>query len=246
MNSNWFIKFRENNPTSTRIYMLPFAGGNAGMFANWADEFPDLAVVGVQYPGRGSRFMEPCVDDAQTMADQLAQSIENEPDHYFFIFGYSMGAILAFETLVALKPSIRQLCLGLFVAARAAPGYEHHIEPLNTLDNEHFIKKLRSMGGAPDEVLADKDLMEVLMPMLRADFRLSERYQLIHNTVLPISITALYGDNDPYANYEATKGWSRHSSREYKHIKFVGGHFFINDSGDLLKSVVRETIDATI
>ena len=73
------------------------------MFANWADEFPDLAVVGVQYPGRGSRFMEPCVDDAQTMADQLAQSIENEPDHYFFIFGYSMGAILAFETLVAFK-----------------------------------------------------------------------------------------------------------------------------------------------
>ncbi len=242
MDNIWFVRHSEPANPTARLYMLPFAGGNAGLFADWAEEIPDVSVVGVQYPGRGARFMEPCISDAGTMAVHLARLIEDEADRYFFIFGYSMGAILAFETLVASNPLVRQRCLGLIVAARAAPDHQSHIAALHTLDDPTFIEKLRELAGVPEEVLAAQDLMELLMPMLRADFRLSECYQLTHQTVLPVAITALYGENDPYADKGATLGWSRYTSEGFQHITFPGGHFFINEHKARLKASVRDVI----
>jgi surfactin synthase thioesterase subunit len=246
MDNAWFVRHSEPANPTARLYMLPFAGGNAGLFADWAEEIPDVSVVGVQYPGRGARFMEPCISDARTMAGHLARLIEDEADRYFFIFGYSMGAILAFETLVASNPLIRQQCLGLFVAARAAPDHQSRIVALHTLDDPDFIEKLRELAGVPEEVLADQDLMELLMPMLRSDFRLSECYQLTHKAILPIPITALYGENDPYADKDATLGWSRYTSGGFQHNIFPGGHFFINEHKGRLKAIVRNVIKARL
>jgi surfactin synthase thioesterase subunit len=242
MDNIWFVRHGEpTNPTAT-LYMLPFAGGNAGLYADWADEIPDVSVVGVQYPGRGSRFMEPCISDAGTMAGHLARLIEDEADRHFFMFGYSMGAILAFETLVASSPLVRQRCLGLFVAARAAPGHQRRTAALHELDDPNFIEGLRELAGGPEEVLADKDLMSLLMPMLRSDFRLSERYQLTHKVILPIPITALCGENDPLADKDATLGWSQYTSRNFQYDTFPGGHFFINEHKIRLKAIVRNII----
>jgi surfactin synthase thioesterase subunit len=244
--NEWFIGFSSAPAPAVRLYMLPYAGGNAGMYADWGKAIKNTSVVGIQYPGRGSRFMEPCLDDANTMSKKLAQMIEREDEHYFFVFGYSMGAILAFETLVALKPSMRQRCLGLFVAARAAPDYQSTITPMHTLNDLEFIDRLQQLGGVPIEILEDLELMDLLMPMLRSDFRLAESYALAHNTKLPIPITALYGETDPYANKVSSMRWSRFTSEKFQQIALPGGHFFINEQINLLKNIVKDVIDSRI
>lgn len=222
--------------------MLPYAGGNAGMYADWANTLPNVSILGVQYPGRGGRFMEPCISDAKTMASKIAKLIEQEESHEFFIFGYSMGAILAFETLVSLKQSALERCLGLFVAARAAPGPKPTSNPMHNLDDIKFVDRLKKLGGVPQEVLEDSELMELLMPMLRSDFRLAEQYTLTHNTTLPIPITALFGETDPYANKDSCAGWSHFTSKEFRQVMLPGGHFFIKEQINLLKSIITDVI----
>ena len=242
MENEWFIGFSPAPNPAVRLYMLPYAGGNAGMYADWGKAIPNTSILGVQYPGRGSRFMEPCIDDANTMSLKLAQMIEHEDEHYFFVFGYSMGAILAFETLVALKPSMRQRCLGLFVAARAAPDYQSVVTPMHTLNDLEFMDRLQQLGGVPREILEDLEVMDLLMPMLRSDFRLAECYTLAHNTKLPIPITALCGETDPYANKHSSMGWSRFTTERFQQVILPGGHFFIKDQINLLKNIVKDAI----
>ena len=145
MENDWFIRFSPTPAPTAQLYMLPYAGGNAGMYADWAKAIPSASILGVQYPGRGSRFMEPCISDAKKMAIELANLIEREGNHRYFLFGYSMGAILAFETLVALKPSAREQCLGLFVAARAAPDCKPVITPMHTLSDSKFVNRLKQL-----------------------------------------------------------------------------------------------------
>ena len=243
MENDWFIRFSPTPAPTAQLYMLPYAGGNAGMYADWAKAIPSASILGVQYPGRGSRFMEPCISDAKKMAIELANLIEREGNHRYFLFGYSMGAILAFETLVALKPSAREQCLGLFVAARAAPDCKPVITPMHTLSDSKFVNRLKQLGGVPQEVLDDYELMELLMPMLKSDFRLAEQYALTHNTILPIPIIALYGEKDPYATKSLTKGWSRFSSESFEHIMLPGGHFFINEQITLLQTIVKNIVN---
>ena len=246
MDNSWFVRHGKPANPKARLYMLPFAGGNAGLYADWAEEIPDVSVVGLEYPGRGTRFTEPCISDAETMAGQIAQLIEFEADRHFFMFGYSMGAILAFETLVTLNPHVQRFCLGLFVAARAAPNHQRRTAALHTLDDSGLLEGLRECAATPEEVLADREMMAVLMPMLRSDFRLAECYKPTHNAILPIPITALYGENDPLADKEATLGWSNYTSGGIQYNRFPGKHFFIYEHKAHLKAIVRNVIQGRL
>ena len=242
MNNSWLINFSDIDNFKPRMYMLPFAGGNASMYADWADDIPDVSIVGIQYPGRGARYMEPCISDASIMASKIAQLIEYQEDQHFFIFGYSMGAALAFETLAKLKHKTQAKCLGLFVAARGAPDQISQRKPIHALDDISFIENLRDIADIPEEVIGDGELMDLLMPMLRSDFKLAESYQRIQKLVLPINITALFGEKDPYADRDASLGWSGYTSACFQYRSFSGGHFFINEHKNQLKFIVRENI----
>jgi surfactin synthase thioesterase subunit len=97
-------------------------------------------------------------------------------DRPFVLFGYSLGAAIAFETARGIRRETGADPLGLFACARRGPQLEIRHPPRHLLDDAAFKKVLRQLGGTPEEALANDELMDVLLPLLRADFELTETY----------------------------------------------------------------------
>ena len=84
-----------------------------------------------------------------------------------------MGALIAFELAQAIANDDRlPNPERIFVAAHRAPQLPLQRAPLSDLSAEAFVDKLKQYGGFDDEILNNAEMMELLLPTLRADFTL--------------------------------------------------------------------------
>lgn len=113
-----------------------------------------------------------------------------------------------------------------------------HPHPIHHLDDDKFLRELRQLGGVPKEVADDSELMDLMKPMLRADFTLAETYHRDIGRSLTCPITALGGDNDPIADFEAVSAWRQHTTGPFDLKIYPGDHFFIRKiEADLLRAL---------
>jgi medium-chain acyl-[acyl-carrier-protein] hydrolase len=154
-------------------------------------------------------------------------------------FGYSLGALIAYETSKQLIQN--GLCppLELVVAAARAPHIPRKTAPVSSLPDTEFIAKLRSYGGTPEPVLQDKDLLGHFLPILRADFATAENYRLSQFTPLPCPITAIAGSSDNSVGVSAVAAWEMHTSGRFALHQLEGGHFFIHKQLHSVIAIVR-------
>ena len=93
-----------------------------------------------------------------------------------------------------------------------------------------FIKKINQLNGTPKEILQDKELMKLLLPILRADFSVLETYNYAPRQPFNFPITALGGFNDPEANETELVAWCQQTNQSFQHYLFPGDHFFIHSA----------------
>jgi len=217
------------------MFLFPYAGGGPAVFGKWSAEFgPHIETFIAHYPGRGSRFNEPLIHRIEQLVDELAGAIQPYLDKPFALFGHSFGGLIAFELAKQIQPQT------LFVSGCGAPHLPNPHLPLHDLPNPEFIKLLREFNGVPIEVADNSEMMELLLPMLRADFEAFENYQ--PNThQLNFPIIAFGGRDDPLVNREQLDGWARHTSANFSTQYFSGDHFFINtNKTDVIASINSE------
>ena len=99
------------------------------------------------------------------------------------------------------------------------------------------------MGGTPDEVLNDATFMNILVPRLRADFRLAENYQYHHGTKIQCSATVFCGENDTLAEAEHMSQWSELVTGETKVHNIRWGHFFLHSHTDEVLQLIRNCLE---
>jgi len=155
------------------------------------------------------------------MLDELYKAIQSLSDKPYVFFGHSMGGLIAFELARKLQPQI------LFVSGCGAPHIPDPNPPIHNLPNDEFIKSLQRLNGIPGEVLNNAELMEIILPSLRADFELLENYQYTSNDRLVCPIIAFGGLDDSHVSREHLEGWALHTNN-FKSQHFPGDHFFIN------------------
>ena len=120
----------------------------------------------------------------------------------------------------------------LFVAAHRAPQLPDPDPPTYHLPEQEFIQELRRLQGTPEEVLQNRELLQVLLPLLRADFAICETYHYTHETPLPCAISAFGGLQDADVSREALLAWRKQTYGPFKSRFFVGGHFFLYKNQD--------------
>jgi medium-chain acyl-[acyl-carrier-protein] hydrolase len=219
---------------AVRLFCFPFAGGGASTFRDWPERLPgEMEVCAVQYPGRENRISEPPIDNLHVMVNTLFHLLLPRLDIPYAFFGHSLGARIAFET--AKKLSKERGCHPdcLFVSGSRAPHIRAKLQ-LYQMEDSEFINSLRRYAGTPEAVLQDSELMNIFLPMLRADFVLDEKFDSDPGERVEFPIYAFAGDNDEIAPLHEVEAWRRFTNGHFEMKVFKGDHFFFKKVQPLL------------
>lgn len=223
-----------------RIFCVPYAGGGASVYRGWAKAFPDTAgVYPVQLPGRENRIGESLLYGMRELVEGISEAIFPYLQCPFILFGHSLGARIAFEVARNLREKWKIQPCCLIVSGSRAPHIPEP-RPLHHLPDDAFVEELRRFSGTPESILKSRELMEIFIPILRADFTVDETYAYLEAVPLECPIAAFGGTEDLEANQEELGAWARHTSSDFTLEMIEGDHFFLQTGKDfLLPSVSR-------
>ena len=222
-------RWTKGKPCAMRLFCFPHAGAGAAVYSGWADLLPrGIEVCGVRYPGRESRLREPPHQSIPGLAEQLADELLPWMDLPFAFFGHSMGALVAFELARCLRKHQRRGPLILYASGRVAPHLVQLREPICHLSDAEFLERVGRMGGTPQEAFAQPELLELLLPILRADLGACEKYNCVADKPLDCPIVALGGSYDPQVTRHDLEAWQQHTRQEFSSRLIDGEHFFVS------------------
>ncbi|WP_246791520.1 thioesterase II family protein [Bradyrhizobium commune] len=212
-----------------------------------ARSMPENIEVGaVQLPGRWNRRREPLLTRVSDASRSLADEITHLSRMPYVLFGYSLGGLIAFETARILAQDARQQQpQALIVAAIEAPTEKLSLPHLHTLPDAEFIKKqmARYPGGISPAVVAEPDLLEMLLPILKADMKMYETYQYLPGTPLACPIYAIAGEQDHLCPPSSMAGWEKETRGSFFSEAVAGNHFFINNTVDRMRATILRALD---
>jgi medium-chain acyl-[acyl-carrier-protein] hydrolase len=239
----WFNRPRPNPNASLRLFCFPYAGGSATIFRPWPDlMLRSVEICAVNIPGRLARLLEEPFTRLAPLVDALAQVITPWTDRPFAFFGHSMGALISFELSRKLRTIGAPLPERLFISGRRAPHLPDPDPYRHTYPDHQFIEELGRLNGTPPEVIANPELMQLMLPLLRADFSLCETYEYRPEPPLPCPLTAFGGLQDPEVPPESLEAWSQHTTCAFGLRLFPGDHFFLNSARDSLLTVIAQEL----
>ncbi|NRQ32611.1 lantibiotic dehydratase [Nonomuraea sp. NN258] len=234
--TNWFSTPHRRPGARVRLLCLPYAGAGAAAFRGWsAAAGPDVEVLAAVLPGRESRIMESAAFELGELADAVA-ALADRP---YAIYGHSMGGRVGFELVRELRRRGAPLPVGLYLGGCRPPGQADPLAGLSAVSDDTLLARLSELGGMPEELLAEPELLALVLPALRADFGWLDAYRYHPGEPLPVPITAFAGETDAAVPAEAMRHWAAHTSAAFDLHVEPGGHFFLHDSKDRILDAVR-------
>jgi medium-chain acyl-[acyl-carrier-protein] hydrolase len=225
------------------MFCLPYAGASASVYSRWVTPLaPSIELRAVELPGRGHRFREPPERSVSQLVKRLADELGGMLEAPYVLFGHSMGALLCFELARHLASLERPMPEKLILSGFPAPQMRRRDEKTYDLPDAEFIATLKRYNGMQEEILANTELMELLLPVLRADLGACQTYQYEPGPPLVTSIIALGGDRDPVATREELLGWRELVTGSISLHMFPGDHFFIHSSGREVRGVIEREL----
>lgn len=211
-----------------KIYAIPYAVGNTSVYFNLRKTIGETVdFIPVELPGHGGRLNETLLDSIEAMAEEVyRQILINGVDEEYCLLGYSMGAIVCRETYYKLKKNYCKLPKILFLCACPAPGHVYKNHDIRHCERDDLIRILKEYGGTPDEVFDYKNLLDLILPIAKADFCAVEEYRTNPNDemMLPKGVI-IYSK----AEEDDIENWGKVFLNECKFYKIGDNHFFIFD-----------------
>ncbi|MYW05267.1 alpha/beta fold hydrolase [Streptomyces sp. SID3343] len=250
----WVTLPRPRPDAEIRLYCLPYAGAGASAFRGWPAALAALGpyeVAPIQYPGRETRLREHPFIDVDAMAAEVAASV----DRPYAVFGHSIGGRLAFELCRRLRALGGPPPLRLFASGCPAPQHPPAAIRDSDLPDDEFVARVDGMGGLPAGVLADPELRELVVPVLRSDFAMVDDYEYVPQPALAHPVTAFVGDADPEATAATAAGWREQTASRFALHVLPGDHFFVHSArrallaalvADLAAAAATITSDADV
>ena len=227
-----------------RLFCFPYAGGSAQIHRQWGKALPqEVDVCSVQLPGRGNRLAEPAYTRLPQLVEACLEGLGSFFDRPFAFFGHSMGAMISFELTRLLRRNKRQLPAQIFLSGRTAPEFSNDAKKTYDLPDPEFIAELKNLNGTPQELLANEELMQLMLPILRADFEICQTYEYVDESPLDRPISVYGGLEDEYIGRDEFDAWRSQTTSHFILKMFAGGHFFLHSAEDLLLRVLAAELE---
>ena len=208
------------------LICYPYAGGASALFLGWRRYLTEISIEPVCLPGRGIHFDKRPARTMEELVNFLVGSAQFEPPYAFF--GHSMGALVGFEVIRRLRSKGYPQPLYLFASACPAPQHFSIDPKIHNLRDDDFISRLRGLNGTPSEVLDHPELIDLLLPVLRADFEICETYEYIKGEPLRIPISVFGGEEDTEVPVDFLRAWCQQTTSDFNMQVYPGGHFFLH------------------
>jgi medium-chain acyl-[acyl-carrier-protein] hydrolase len=202
----------------------------------------EVEICPIQLPGRESRLGEPPFTRLELLLETLVPAIQPYLDKPFAFFGHSMGATISFKLA-------RQLCaqhaptpVHLFVSGSCAPQIPDPDPPIHHLPDAEFVEELRRFNGTPEAVLQNAELMQLFLPILRADFALHETYVYAAGEPLDCPISAFGGLEDGEVSRDDLAAWRDQTRGAFTLRMFPGDHFFLRSARPHLLQAMSQNL----
>ncbi|MEM1370558.1 MAG: alpha/beta fold hydrolase [Cyanobacteria bacterium P01_H01_bin.15] len=224
---NWLVCPFPRSQPQIRLFCFAYAGGAASVFHHWGAAFPSsIEVCAIELPGRARRLIEPPFQNLPELLAALGPALLPYTNIPFACFGHSLGALLAYEFSHWTRQKRQQVPKKIFVSAASSPNLPQREPLMHVLNDQDFIAELKRYNGTPHEVLENTELMEFMLPTLKADFAILETYQYPAHPILKSPIQGFWGQTDEIVTQEEMQAWS-HLTIDYSLKTFPGDHFFL-------------------
>ena len=231
-----------NGESFHKLFCFHHAGGTASTYNPWITYQKGIATYSVELPGKATRMSEEFITRYEKLVPEIAKAIDAEVGETpFSLFGHSMGAVLAFKTAFILEAKYNRQPAKLIVAGRHAPQ-DVFKDPYQTyMKDEKLVEELKRVNGTPLEILENEDILKILLPSIKNDYKLNESFDY-QDEVLNIPIVAHVSSDDPDANLNQMERWKLVTNGDFKIKEFKGDHFFVYSLGEKYYEEVVATV----
>jgi medium-chain acyl-[acyl-carrier-protein] hydrolase len=231
--------------SKVKLFCFPYAGGAASAYSQWRQYLdPNIEIRAIELAARGRRMRQPNYNSIDDAVDDVYNIIKDELiQGPYALFGHSMGSMIAIELPYKIKKNNLPGPIHIFFSGRSAPQVSRENKRrLHHLPDKEFKQQLLEMGGTPKEFFEHPELLEVFLPLLKSDFRLTETY--IHpqkDAPLDCDITVLWGKQDE-DSVDEVDAWRVHTKGNFDIHAFEGGHFFIHEETQRVINIINDAI----
>lgn len=248
LTGNLWLPYLQPNPEAQlRLFCLPYAGGSALIYRSWLHKLPPgVEVCALELPGRGHRMKEAPFRNVFELVPVLAEALQAYLDKPFAFFGHSMSALIGIELARHLRRRAGLAPEHLFVSGRSAPQLGKKGDNLYDLPDDELVERLRKLNGTPREVLEHPELMQLMLPLLRADFSVCDTYVYPDEPPLDCPITAFGGLGDPNVPRSGLEAWAAQTSGPFSLRMLPGDHFFLHENEAMLLHVLARELQQIV
>lgn len=231
-----------------KLFCFPHAGGSAAIYNSWKNGLSEeIELKALELRGRGKRFGSPMYESFEEAVDDLYYTIEDEIEQGdYAMFGHSMGGILVYELLRKLRVENKRLPVHMFFSGSCPPHIKcSQNKKMHLLSDEQLLYEINKYGGVSEEVINCKELVDIMIPIIRADYKILENRMLTQeHKPFDIDITVMGGKDDQEVSEQELEEWSGYTTQSFRLLMYNGGHFFIESEKEKVLNVLSSTLAA--
>jgi surfactin synthase thioesterase subunit len=233
-----------------RIFCFPHAGGSPRAFLGWqAGLGDDAEILAICRPGREHRAAQaaPTIGELIDGAAAAITAITEADGRPFYLFGHSLGALVAFEVCRRLSaPGHRGAPRHFIASGCSAPSLlpSQRVTEIANLTGREFAEAIGFFGGLPAEVIADEEVRDLLLPGLIADFHLAVGYRYRPGPRLGVPATIVVGRDDPHVKAAQVEPWNDEFTWPPDRHWVDGGHFYFEPRPAAAVGILRSLVQA--
>jgi surfactin synthase thioesterase subunit len=227
-----------------KLICIPYAGGTKHAYRKLKPFLEKcISMCTLEIPGRGSRSWEDLISDLDLLGEDLYRQVKKLDLTDYVLFGHSMGAMLGDILLHKLKDNGEVLPSFFLVTGCPSPKRRSFRTKLSVLDDEEFKTALKKLGGMPENVLENKELVKYILPILRSDIEAIDQSVYINKGKYPVPVTAFAGTQEGLTE-EDIATWQLETSSDFEFEFLSGDHFFINQHLKFLGDLINKKANA--